>query len=223
MYFPLNRLTWMLLILLLVGCGFGSKLAEQEAASEAATKPDASGVQAAPQPAQNPPRQPASKTAAKKQDPPVDPEMQAIYSALKITDARVNAESYAVGDEVTITYNITNATSNDLSIPLKTSYSPPRHVAGIRQCYIERQGSDSTIPAISKRIGRKGRKYAAGGAGIFTEAVFAAGEKLSFKNKVATAGYPAGKYTFDIRYLQKGGVVNETVSIEFELQEATDQ
>ena len=88
------------------------------------------------------------------------------------------------------------------------------------QCYIERQGSDSTIPAIPKRISRKGRKYAAGGTGIFTEAVFAAGEKLSFKNKVATADYPAGKYTFDIRYLGEGGIINETVSIEFELKEA---
>jgi len=223
MRFPLNRLTWPLLLLLLVGCGFGSKQAEQEAASPADTEQDSPAGQAATQPDRNPPPQPASKTAAKKEDPPVDPEMQAIYSALKITDARANAESYSVGDEVTITYNITNATKADLSIPLKTSFSPPRHVAGTMQCYIERQGSDSTIPAIPKRISRKGRKYAAGGTGIFTEAVFAAGEKFSFKNKVTTAGYPAGKYTFDIRYLQKGGVVNETVSIAFELKEAPDQ
>ncbi|MEO1994628.1 MAG: hypothetical protein ABGZ17_05075 [Planctomycetaceae bacterium] len=217
----MNRLMWLLLFL--VGCGFDSKQAEQEAAGPVNTGEDSPVGKAAPAPAQNPPPQPASKTADGEEGSPVDPKMQAIYSALKITDAHANAESFAVGDEVTITYNITNVTSNDLSIPIKTSYSKPRHVAGTMQCYIERQGSDSTIPAIPKRIRRKGNKYPAGGYAIFTEAVFAAGEKFSFKNKVDTAGYPAGKYTFDIRYLQKGGVVNETVSIEFELQEATDQ
>ena len=221
-----NRLTWMLLLLGLVGCGFGSQPGEQDPASPAGSEQAASAAPATQpdsNPSPQPPQPPPPKKAVKKQAPPVDPKMRAIYNALKITDARTNAESYSVGDEVTITYNITNVSSDDLPIPIKTSYSKPRHVAGIKQCYIERQGSDSTIPAISKRIKRDGRKYAAGGTVIFTEPVFAAGEKISFKNKVATAGYPAGKYTFDICYLQEGGAVIETVSIEFELKKPADQ
>jgi hypothetical protein len=146
-----------------------------------------------------------------------DANMGNIYESVKITNARSVGGPYAPGDTVTVAYEILNTSSADLKVPLDHSYSRPYNLIGTRQHWIERQGSESTIPAMSPRIGRRGRKYGAGGSIIRTEPTIVAGERLYFTRQVSTTGYPAGKYTYYIEYKQLGGDVVQTEKIDFEL------
>lgn len=144
-------------------------------------------------------------------------EMDRIYESLKITNARTVGGPYAPGDAVTIAYELTNTSNADLKVPLDRSYSRPYNVVGTRQHWIERQGSESTIPVIPPRIRRDGRRYAAGGSIIDTKPTIAAGERLYFTRRVSTAGYPAGKYTCYIEYKRLRGGVIQTEELDFEL------
>ncbi|MHC4402208.1 MAG: hypothetical protein ACYTG0_21280 [Planctomycetota bacterium] len=146
-----------------------------------------------------------------------DADMGRIYESMKITNARTLGGPYAPGDAVAVAYEISNTSRADLKVPLDRSYSQPYNLIGTGQHWIERQGSESTIPAISPRARRDGRKYAAGGSIIRTEPTIAAGENLYFTRRVSTTGYPAGKYTYYIEYKQLGGDVLQTEKIDFEL------
>ncbi|NQT38303.1 MAG: hypothetical protein HQ581_12475 [Planctomycetes bacterium] len=147
-------------------------------------------------------------------------DMDRIYKAMKITNVRTVGEPYAPGDTVAIAYEIANTSDTALNVPVNHTYSRPFHLIGSRQHWIERQGGESRIPAISPRARRRGRQYAAGGSIIHAEPILAAGERLHFTQQVSTTGYPAGKYTYYTEYRQLGGRVIQTEKIDFELTAA---
>jgi hypothetical protein len=80
-------------------------------------------------------------------------DMDRIYSSLKITNVRTVGGPYAPGDAVVIAYEIANTSDVDLKVPVDRSYSRPYNLVGTRRHWIERQGNESTIPAIGPRIG----------------------------------------------------------------------
>jgi hypothetical protein len=143
--------------------------------------------------------------------------MAVIYKSLKITNPRIVGGPYSPGDVVMIAYELTNTSGAELQIPVDESYSQPFNLVGTRQHWVERQGDDQTIPAFSKVIRREGSKYAAGGTIIPSKATMAAGESLSFQERLSTRGYPAGKYTFDIEYKKLREGILQTEAIDFEL------
>jgi hypothetical protein len=143
--------------------------------------------------------------------------VESIYKALKISNVQIVGGPFSVDDIVTVAYKLTNTSDDDLRVPVDKSYSRPFNLVGSRQHWVERQGDESTIPGISPRIGRQGSKYAAGGSIIPTKATIAAGESLSFQQRVSTKGYPAGKYTYYIEYKKVGGGILQTEKIDFEL------
>ncbi len=124
---------------------------------------------------------------------------------------------FSVGDTVTVAYKLTNTSDDDLRIPVDKSFSRPFNLVGTRQHWVERQGDESTIPAIPLRTGRQGSRYAAGGSIIPTKATIVASESLSFQQRVSTKDYPAGKYTYYIEYKKVRGGILQTEKIDFEL------
>ncbi len=147
-------------------------------------------------------------------------DMDRIYKAMKITNVRTVGEPYAPGDTVAIAYEIANTSDTALNVPVDHTYSRPFHLIGVRQHWIERQGTESKIPAISPRTRRRGRQYGAGGGIIPTQSILAAGERLRFSQQVLTTGYPPGKYTYFIEYKRLDGRVAQTEKIDFELTSA---
>jgi serine/threonine protein kinase len=146
--------------------------------------------------------------------------MAPVYKAMRISNAQVSGGPHAVGDTVTIKYNLTNTSAQDLQIPIDRSYSRPFRLVGVHQHWVERQGKDSTIPSLAKGPARKGRLYAAGGSIIPTDAVIPAGMGPAFSPQLNTTGYPPGDYKFVIEYKAVRGDVIETSEVDFTLGEA---
>lgn len=142
-----------------------------------------------------------------------------IYKALKLTNVRLAGGPYTVGDNVTITYALTNTSLDDLHIPVDRSGPRALYLVGARQHWIERDGNNKTIPGIPPRTARHGAKYAAGGGVIPTRPTIAAGDTLTLQQRLSTGDYPAGKYICFIEFKKVRGGVLQTETIEFELNE----
>ncbi|MBC8869644.1 MAG: HEAT repeat domain-containing protein [Planctomycetes bacterium] len=143
--------------------------------------------------------------------------MDAVYAALRLSNARVLGGPHSPGDTIRITYELRNTSKTDLLVPLDSSSSRPTYLVGVLQHWIEREGADSAIPTMPARVKRVGAKYAAGGSVTRSKRVIPAGESLTFQRSVDTAGYPAGKYTYYIDYMKLRGGVFQTEKIGFEL------
>ena len=161
----------------------------------------------------------AAMEAGDKRTPAENGEMEAIYKSLKITKARIVGGPFTAGDMVTVSYELTNSSDAELRIPVDKSFTRPFTLVGSRQCWVERQGDDSTIPGIPPQTARQGSKYAAGGSIIPTKATIAAGESLPFQERVSTKGYPAGKYTFYIEYKKIREGIVQTEAVDFEVKD----
>ena len=143
--------------------------------------------------------------------------VESIYKVLKISNVQIVGGPFSVGDTVMVAYKLTNTSDDALRVPVDKSYPRPFNLVGTRQHWVERQGDESTIPGISPRIARQGSRYAAGGSIIQTKTTIAAGESLSFQQRVSTKDYPAGKYTYYIEYKKVRGGILQTEKIDFEL------
>jgi len=148
--------------------------------------------------------------------PPAPVAMETIYKAFRIQDAKVVGGPYAAGDAVKITYSLTNTSGRALGIPLNPQGTYP--AVGTLQHWIERQGDDSAIAGVSSRVGRMGRRYAAGGATVGMGPVVEAGESRPYMREIKTADYPPGAYIFYIEFKELGaGAVIQTEKVEFSL------
>jgi len=123
---------------------------------------------------------------------------------LKLTNVRVTGGPHSPGDVVTIEYQLTNTTDEEVEVP-----------SGTRQHWIERLGPDPIIAGKSKKSMRWGRKYAAGGLGI-KPATLAPGESVQLQQRVGTKGYPVGKYRFYIQYKVQTQVLMASVTVHTE-------
>lgn len=148
---------------------------------------------------------------------PENPQMAVVYKSLKLTQPRIVGGPYSPGDVVIIAYELKNTSDAELQIPVDESYPQPLNLVGTRQHWIERQGNDQTIAGLSPLIKHEGSKYAAGGTTIPTKTAIAAGESLSFQQRLATKGYPAGKYTFYVEYKKIREGTLQTEKFDFEL------
>ena len=144
--------------------------------------------------------------------------MKAIYSAMSLEKVVVNKEKYKSGEQVVLTYELTNSSSSVLLVPENRDYSRPFHLAGIHQKWIERLGADSTIPTMPKRIARDGSKYAAGGAIIPTGPRLSPFESIPFRSTSDTGGFPAGTYRIHVEYKDLKNNTLQTASTEFEIE-----
>jgi hypothetical protein len=85
------------------------------------------------------------------------------------------------------------------------------------QRWIEKLDGDPTIPAMSPKIARSGRKYAAGGTPVITGPVVPRDQKLRTNPDVPTTGYPPGRYRYYLEFRKRSGEVVQTEYVDFEL------
>jgi hypothetical protein len=161
-------------------------------------------------------------------------DLNQIYKALRITDARVIGEDFKPGAEILISFKLTNTSDNYLIIPRNgkepglvsngswkhnTETFDRRYSVGIRQHWIERLGADSTITAIPRRTAKEGSRYAATGWTIKSHPSLAPGKGMEFKQHLSTVGFLPGEYRFYIEYKDLQGAVLQTVTVDFTLNE----
>ena len=106
---------------------------------------------------------------------------------------------YVGSEKIDIGLLVTNISEEAIPIPEKDFGSSKRNVLGSIQCWIERLGPATEIPAISKRMGRRGNHYAAGGGSmVCRKAVLVPDDNEIGIRKLDTTGYPSGQYRYHI-------------------------
>ena len=69
-----------------------------------------------------------------------------------------------VGDVVRIRWDLVNISGKDLAIPVDKNDPSQKPSVGVIQRWVEKLDGDPTIPVMSPKTKRSGRKYAAGGS-----------------------------------------------------------
>jgi hypothetical protein len=159
--------------------------------------------------------------AAKADVPPSS--MADIYAALQIQNLVSASGSihFVSGDQFYVNYDFVNTSPNDLLVPLNTDFGTPLYLVGTEQTWVERLGSDPTIPSLWW-AGRDGNRYATGGEisaidSTNPDGVIAAGASVPRFQALDTTGFPPGQYRYYIEYRQlfsDGGNVIQTATID---------
>lgn len=147
--------------------------------------------------------------------------MDLVYQSVKLEDILTDKPSYKSGEEVKVSYQLVSRSGEVLNVPENNEYSQPFYLIGSIQRWIERLGSDPTIPGLSG--GRDGAKYASGGEIIPIERYIdkislQPSESIPFTFSLDTTGYPVGKYRFYVEYKTVGGTVLQTATVDFEIR-----
>ena len=143
---------------------------------------------------------------------------ESVYEAMGLTGVTTKGGPFRVGDDVTVEFQVTNVSKNEIQVPPDRSYSRPLFVIGNRQLWIERAGSNKTIPGIPPRTRKSGNRYAAGGSLIASRPTFAPDSGQKVVAKLTTNGFPPGKYLCHVEYSKIRGKVLDSATVEFEIQ-----
>ena len=143
--------------------------------------------------------------------------LEDIYGALKLTTS-LDKQVYSQTDTIERLYTFKNESNHILNIPENTTFSRPLYTVGTLQFWIERLGSDSTIP--SAIGGRSDNKYGADGFRIFVSnnvvnplaIVKSSSFNYSLKN------HPKGNYRMYVDYQKVDGSLIETQSLDFTIE-----
>ena len=142
-------------------------------------------------------------------------------SALAITAAMpVSPSGHIVSQKIEFGLLVTNISKETIPVPEKDFGSSKRNVVGTIQCWIERLGPATEIPAISKRTGRRGNHYAAGGLPLVCrKAALGPGDHEIELRKLDTTGYPSGQYHYHIELRpQDSSLPPATAIVEFSIK-----
>jgi hypothetical protein len=97
--------------------------------------------------------------------------MDKIYNALILENLITDKALYTSGEEVILSYELTNRSNQTLVIPENNDYSQTFYLVGVEQRWIERLGSDGNISSIPNSTAKDGTRYASGGAIIPVERI----------------------------------------------------
>lgn len=132
--------------------------------------------------------------------------MDDLYSALRIQDlAPANGSTQFVsGDQLYFNVNLVNTSAKTLVVPLKKQSGLSLHYVGTLQTWVERLGTDPTIPSMSWAA-RNGNLYAAGGLlwsvdDTFPDGIIPAGGVEPGSGVLDTTGFPTGQYRYYVDY-----------------------
>ena len=148
--------------------------------------------------------------------------LETVYSSLSVVNLRTDKSTYTSGEEVVISYELLNESTDELVVP-SNDEDPPRYFVGVRQHWIERLGSDSTIaPYIDTSRAKVGARYAAGGAVISSGQTLVASQSLRFCSAVDccmgvdTSDFPVGQYRYYVEYKRLDDLsVVQTATVDF--------
>lgn len=125
-----------------------------------------------------------------------------VHAVLRITGAHIEWSPNGIGGLAPVlVYDLTNVTGVAVAVPVTVRAGTAANWAGVRQHWIERLDSDSTIPAIPKRIAKRGRRYAHGGWTIaWPGQVIAPRGFVRFREPIPIGGFPSGRYAIYVDY-----------------------
>jgi TPR repeat protein len=142
-------------------------------------------------------------------------------SALAITATMpVSPSGHIASQKIEFGLLVTNISKETIPVPEKDFGGSKRNVLGTIQCWIERLGPATEIPAISKRTGRRGNHYAAGGLPIVCrKAALGPGDNEIEIRKLDTTGYPSGQYHYHIELRpQDSSLPRATAVVQFSIE-----
>ncbi len=131
-----------------------------------------------------------------------DEVLRDVHAALRITGANVQwIRNRAGGFTPTLVYDVTNIRGWSVPVPVTVIGGTAANWAGSREHWIERLGSDPTIPAMPRGFARRGRQYAYGGSAIAWPAQFIAPRgSIRFSEPMGIGGFPSGRYALHVEY-----------------------